>query len=78
VINIIMWFRDMGCYSGLGLLQGLSLLKFESDLVCAPYHHGKMVADSHSLVNAVITECPRQLLYIDIVGPSRVRSMGGN
>jgi hypothetical protein len=26
--------------SGLGILQGLSLLMFESDLVCAPCHHG--------------------------------------
>jgi hypothetical protein len=53
------------------------LLKFESDLVCAPYHRGKMIATSHSLVNTVMTEHPGQLLHIDTVGPSRVRSMGG-
>jgi transposase InsO family protein len=53
------------------------LLKFESDLVCAPYHHGKMIAASHSLVNTMMTEHPIQLLYMDTVGPSRVRSMGG-
>jgi hypothetical protein len=63
--------------SGLGLLRGLPLLKFESDLVCAPCHHGKMIATSHSLVNTVMTEHPGQLLHIDTVGPSRVRSMGG-
>jgi transposase InsO family protein len=60
-----------------GLLRGLPLLKFESDLVCAPCRHGKMIAASHSLVNAVMTEHPGQLLHMDIVGPSRVRSMGG-
>jgi hypothetical protein len=27
--------------SGIGLLQELPLLKFESNLVCAPCHHGK-------------------------------------
>jgi hypothetical protein len=27
------------------------LLKFESDLIFAPCHHGKMIAASHSLVN---------------------------
>jgi transposase InsO family protein len=53
------------------------LLKFESDLVCAPCHHDKMIAASHSLVNTVMTEHPGQLLYMDTVGPSWVHSMGG-
>jgi transposase InsO family protein len=53
------------------------LLKFESDLVCAPCHHGKMIVVSHSSVNTVITEHPGQLLHMSIVGPSWVRSMGG-
>jgi hypothetical protein len=42
--------------SGLRLLRGLPLLKFESDLVCAPCCHGKMIVGSHSLVNTVMTE----------------------
>jgi transposase InsO family protein len=53
------------------------LLKFESDLVCASCRHGEMIDASHSLVNTVMTEHPGQLLQMDIVGPSRVRSMGG-
>jgi transposase InsO family protein len=53
------------------------MLKFESDLVCAPCRHGKMIAASHSPVNTVMTEHPGQLLYMDTVGPSRVHSMGG-
>jgi transposase InsO family protein len=53
------------------------LLKFESDLVCAPCHHGKMITASHSLVNTMMTEHPRQLLYMDTIGPSQVRYMGG-
>jgi hypothetical protein len=53
------------------------VLKFESDLVCAPCHHGKMIAVSHSLVNTVMTERPGQLLHIDTVGPSWVRYMDG-
>jgi transposase InsO family protein len=63
--------------SGLGLLRGLPLLKFESDLVCAPCRHGKMIATSHSPVNTVMTEHSGQLHHMDTVGPSRVRSMGG-
>jgi hypothetical protein len=53
------------------------LLKFESDLICAPCHHGKMIATFHSPVNTVMTEQPGQLLHMDTIGPSRVRSMGG-
>jgi hypothetical protein len=53
------------------------LLKFESDLVCAPCRHGKMIDASHSPVNTVMTERPRQLLDMDTISLSRVRSMGG-
>jgi hypothetical protein len=62
---------------GLGLHRGLPLLKFESDLVCAPCRHGKMITTSHSPVNTVMTEHPGQLLHMDTVGPARVHSMGG-
>jgi hypothetical protein len=79
------WHRRLGhlsfnllCQlSGLVLLRGLPLPKFESNLVCSPCHHGKMIAASHSPVNTVMTKQPRQLLHMDTVGPSRVRSMGG-
>jgi transposase InsO family protein len=60
--------------SGLDLLRGLPLLKFEIDLVCDPCRHGKMITASHS---ALMTEHPGQLLHMDTVDPSRVRSMGG-
>jgi hypothetical protein len=52
------------------------LLKFESNLFCVSCHHGKMIAASHFLVNTMMNEQPRELLYMDTVGPSRVRSMG--
>jgi hypothetical protein len=69
---------DLLCrLSGLGLLRGSPLLKFESDLACAPCCHGKMIVVSHSLINIVMNEHPGQLLHIDIVGSSRVHSMGG-
>jgi hypothetical protein len=69
---------DLFCgLSGLGLLRGLPLLKFESNLICAPCRHGKMIVASHSPVNTMMTEQPRQLLHMDTVGPSWVHSMGG-
>jgi hypothetical protein len=64
--NLWKWHRRLGhlsfdllCrLSGLGLLRGLPLLKFESDLVYAPCRHGKMIVATHSLVNTVMTEHP--------------------
>jgi hypothetical protein len=53
------------------------VLKFESNLVCAPCCHGKMIDASQSLINIVMTEQPGKLLNMDTVGPSRVLSMGG-
>jgi hypothetical protein len=53
------------------------LLKFESDLVCAPCRHDKMITASHSPVNTVMSEHPGQLLHMDTVSPSQVRSMKG-
>jgi hypothetical protein len=63
--------------SGLALLRGLSLLKFESNLVCAPCRLGKMIVAFHSSVNTMMTKQPRQLLHMNTVGPSQVRSIGG-
>jgi hypothetical protein len=34
------------------------MLKFESDLVCAPCRDGKMITAFHSPVNTVMTERP--------------------
>jgi hypothetical protein len=63
--------------SGLGLLRGLPLLIFESNLVYTLCHHGKMIVASHSPVNTVMTEQSGQLLHMNTVGPSRIRSIGG-
>jgi hypothetical protein len=60
------WHRRLGHLSSnflcrlsdLDLLRGLPLLKFESILVCAPYHHDKMITTSHSPVNTVMIEHP--------------------
>jgi hypothetical protein len=63
--------------SGLNLVRGLPKLKFEKNLVCAPCRHGKMVATPHPPLTDVMTERPAELLHMDLVGPARVRSVGG-
>jgi transposase InsO family protein len=46
-------------------------------LICAPCRHGKMIAAFYSSVNTMMTKHPGQLLHMNIIGPSWVRSMGG-
>jgi hypothetical protein len=36
-----------------------------------------MVASSHPPLTVVMTECPCELLHMDLVGPARVQSAGG-
>jgi hypothetical protein len=64
--------------SGLGLVQVLSKLKYQKDLVCAPCRHGKMVATSHLPLTSVMTERPCELFHMDLLCPARVFSVGGN
>jgi hypothetical protein len=79
------WHRRLGHLSfdllarlsSLDLIRGLPKLKFEKNLVCHPYHHGKMVVASHPPVNQVMTKEPGELLHMDMVGLTRVRSDGG-
>jgi hypothetical protein len=79
------WHRRLGHLSfdlvsrksGLYLVRGLPKLKFEKDLVCALCRHGKMVATPHPPVTDVMTKRPTELLHMDLVGPARVRSVGG-
>jgi hypothetical protein len=63
--------------SRLGLVRGLTKLKFQKDLVCALGRHGKMVAASHPPLTSVMIERPCKMFHMDLVGPSRVCSAGG-
>jgi hypothetical protein len=63
--------------SKLKLVRGLLQLRFEIELVSVPCRHAKMVASSHPPLTDVMTERPCQLLHMDLVGPARVRSVGG-
>jgi hypothetical protein len=53
-------------------------LRLEKELVCVPCRHAKMVASSHPPLTDVMTGHPWELLHMDLVGPTRVRSTGGS
>jgi hypothetical protein len=70
-------FELLSRLSKLNLVRGLPRLRFEKELVCAPCRHAKIVASSHSPLTDVMTECPCELLHMDLFGPARVRFVGG-
>ena len=45
--------------------------------VCGPCQLGKQTKSSHLKVNVVATSCPLELLHVDLMGPTRIESMGG-
>jgi hypothetical protein len=79
------WHRKLGHLSfnllsrliKLNLVRQFPRLRFEKELVCALCRHAKMVASSHPPLTDVMTERPCELLHMDLVGPDRVRSVGG-
>ena len=45
--------------------------------VCGPCQLGKQTKSSHPKVNIVTTSRPLELLHVDLMGPTRIESMGG-
>ena len=60
------------------LVNGLPKIKFEKDKLCDACQKGKMVKVSFKSKNIVSTNKPLQLLHMDLFGPSRTKSFGGN
>jgi len=59
-------------------LEGLPKLKFEKDRVCEACQKGKQTKVSFKSKNVVSTERPLEMLHMDLFGPSRTMSLGGN
>ena len=60
------------------LVVGLPKLKFEKDKLCDACQKGKQTRVSFKPKNIVSTTQPLQLLHMDLFGPSRTMSFGGN
>ena len=60
------------------LVIGLPKLKFEKEHVCEACQKGKQTKQSFKLKNFVSTSKPLELLHMDLFGPSRTMSLGGN
>ena len=44
--------------------------------VCGPCQMGKQTKSAHPKVNVVATSRPLELLHVDLMGPTRIESMG--
>jgi len=60
------------------LVEGLPKLKFKKDGVCEACQKGKQTKVSFKPKNVVSTERPLVMLHMDLFGPSRTMSLGGN
>jgi hypothetical protein len=60
------------------LVIGLQKIKFEKDKLCDACQKGKQTRVSFKPKNIVSTSKPLELLHLDLFGPSRIRSLGGN
>ena len=60
------------------LVIGLPKLKFERDHICEACQKGKQVKSSFKTKNVVSSLRPLELLHMDLFGPSRTMSLGGN
>jgi len=57
---------------------GLPKLKFEMDHICEACQKGKQVKSSFKIKNVVSSLRPLELPHMDLFGPSRTMSLGGN
>ena len=60
------------------LVIGFPKIKFVKDRLCDACQKGKQTKSTFTSKNMVSTTRPLQLLYMDLFGPSRTRSFGGN
>ena len=60
------------------LVRGLLKLKFVKDELCNACQNGKKTRASFKSKNVVSTFRPLELLHLDLFGPSRTMSNGGN
>ena len=60
------------------MVEGLLKVKFEKDKVCQACQKGKQTKASFKPKKCVSTERPLEFLHMDLFGPSRTMSLGGN
>jgi len=60
------------------LVEGLPKFEFEKDRICEACQKEKQTKVSFKPKNCISTERPLELLHMDLFGPFRTMSLGGN
>lgn len=73
-----MHFDLMNKITSKDLEVGLSKMRFSKDKLCDAFQMGKQTKISFKLKKNVSTSKTLELLHLDLFGPSRAKSLGGN
>ena len=60
------------------LAIGIPSFKVKHDFICESCQRGKQTKASFKAKKKVSTSRPLELIHMDLVGPARVKSLGGN
>ena len=84
--NLFSWHKKLGHVhfnhleklSKKNLVNGLPKFSIKNDIKCDSCLKNKMVSTSHHSKNLISTNLPLELLHLDLFGPTRTLSLGGN
>ena len=85
LLNEDLWHQSMGhaSYKHLSIVfkhesvLGIPKLSRVSNVVCGPYQLGKQTKAKHLSTQTSTTSRPLDLLYLHLMGPTRIESLGG-
>jgi hypothetical protein len=69
-------YKDLSTLANKELIRGVPKLSRPSNHVCGPCQLGKQTKAIHKKSNTLATSRPLELLHMDLMGPSRVESIG--
>ena len=70
-------FNDLSKLSISELICGIPKLEKNTSYVCVPCQLGKQIKPTHKKVKQIATSKSLELVYIDLIGPNQIESIGG-
>ena len=70
-------YKHLSIISKHELVLGIPKLSRMSNVVCGPCHLGKQMKAKHPGTQTSVTSRPLELLHLDLMGPTRIESLGG-
>ena len=70
-------YKQVAKVSKLEAMIGLPKFGKVEKTICGPCQMGKQTKSSHPKVNVIATSRPLELLHVDLMGATRMKSLGG-